>query len=170
INAGKTTHQGLELSLNYPLVQRNLVLNAFANYHYANYRFTEFVDDDTDYSGNELTGTPPHSFNLGLDGQWVSTGLYGHLDFRLLDAMPMRDDNSVYSEAWQTINLKLGWQSTFADHWGLDVYAGINNLLDEKYASMILINAGSFGGRAPRYYYPGLPRNFYAGAKLRYQF
>ena len=52
----------------------------------------------------------------------------------------------------------------------LELYGGINNAFDEKYASMILINAGSFGGRAPRYFYPGLPRNYYGGISLKYIF
>ena len=34
---------------------------------------------------------------------------------------------------------------------------------------MVLVNAGSFGGRAPRYYYPGAPRNYYGGIRLFFQ-
>ena len=171
VNAGKTKHQGLELSLKYDVIyNNNFTFDLFSNYHFANYSFTEFIDDEEDFSGNELTGTAPHTFNVGANARWLATGLYGYLDFRYVDAMPMRDDNSIYSEAYQVANFKLGWQKTFDKHWGLDVYTGINNLLDAKYASMILINAGSFGGNAPRYYYPGLPRNFYGGAKLKYIF
>ena len=31
---------------------------------------------------------------------------------------------------------------------------------------MILINAPAFGGRPPRYYYPGTPRYYYLGIAL----
>ena len=36
-----------------------------------------------------------------------------------------------------------------------------NNIFDVKYASGVVINARGFGGRDPRYYYPGLPRNYF---------
>jgi iron complex outermembrane receptor protein len=35
---------------------------------------------------------------------------------------------------------------------------------------MLLINAGSFGGNKPRYYYPGNPINYYTSLKLKYRF
>jgi iron complex outermembrane recepter protein len=43
----------------------------------------------------------------------------------------------------------------------LRITIGINNLFNTHYASMVLVNAPSFGSNAPRYYYPGAPRNFF---------
>ncbi len=171
INAGKTTHNGMEVFLNYNLLTYPKGLDLFLTYTFSDYQFKEFMDGEEDYSGNELTGTAPHILNAGLDyySQQLK-GFYGHLNFRYVAAMPMRDDNTIYSESYKTINIKAGYQFKIQDKWMFDLYAGINNLLDEKYASMILINAGSFGGRAPRYYYPALPRNFYAGIRLEYSF
>jgi iron complex outermembrane receptor protein len=63
----------------------------------------------------------------------------------------------------------MGWQKAVNKNWDLDLYFGINNLFDTTYASMILINAGSFGGSQPRYYYPGLPRNIFGGVKINYR-
>jgi iron complex outermembrane receptor protein len=83
--------------------------------------------------------------------------------------MPMRDDNSIYSESYGITNIKLGWLRNLGS-FDLDVYGGIQNLFDVKYASMILVNAPSFGGRPPRYYYPGLPINYYAGLSVSYSF
>ena len=132
------------------------------------YTFTvdETIDGEDDYSGNKLTGTAPHIFNAGIDYS-NKTGIYAHLNYKFVDAMPMRDDNSIFSESFQVMNCKVGYQKTFLDKWNLNVFAGINNLWDEHYASMILINAGSFGGNAPRYYYPGLPRNYFGGVELK---
>ena len=48
-------------------------------------------------------------------------------------------------------------------------YGGIRNLFDAHYASMILINAPSFGGQPPRYYYPGTPRYFYLGLRFAFK-
>ena len=50
----------------------------------------------------------------------------------------------------------------------IEIYGGVNNLTDARYASMISVNALSVGGNEPRYYYPGLPRHFFAG--LRFNF
>ena len=43
----------------------------------------------------------------------------------------------------------------------MNISSGINNLFNKKYASGIVINARGIGGRDPRYYYPGLPRNYF---------
>lgn len=169
VNAGKTVHNGLELYGQYQLLDTDRYrVDLFAGYTYSDFRFKDFVDGEEDYSGNELTGTAPHVLNAGVDLYPEENGLYGHLNFRYVDAMPLRDDNSIYSESYLVSNIKLGYRRGLGQ-WELDLFGGINNLLDEKYASMFQINAASFGGSAPRYYYPGLPQNFYGGAALRYR-
>jgi iron complex outermembrane receptor protein len=47
---------------------------------------------------------------------------------------------------------------------------GIQNSLNEKYVASLLPNAVGFGNVAPRYFYPGQPRNYYGGLQLTYQF
>lgn len=174
INAGRTSHLGLELDLNYSHRFENWTLDPFLNYNFAHYTFNEFIDEDNDYSGNELTGNIPHKINSGIKID-SKIGLYGNVIYQFVDRMPMRDDNSIYSDSYQTVDMKIGFEKWFKksrnnkkQEFQLDVYAGIKNLANEKYASQILINAGSFGGNAPRYYYPGLPRNYYAGVSLKY--
>ena len=46
----------------------------------------------------------------------------------------------------------------------------VNNVTNEKYASMILTNASGVGNAQPRFYYPGLPINFYGIISLNYVF
>ena len=52
----------------------------------------------------------------------------------------------------------------------MDWELGVQNLLNEKYASSILPNAVGFGSAPPRYYYPGNPINLYGGFKFIYRF
>ncbi len=166
VNAGQTQHNGLEATLTYDFVKAaNQQLSLQASYNYQAYTFTDFVDDDNDYSGNDLTGTSPHLFNLFLLGNYK--GFYGNLHYQYVDAMPLRDDNTIYSTANFVVNSKLGYQFNISEAWFLDVYAGMANITNETYAAMYLINASSFGGAAPRYYYPGLPRNFYGGLSIK---
>ncbi len=166
VNAGKTTHNGIEIYLHYDILNQRK-LQVFVGYTYADYKFKDFVDDKNDYSGNRLTGTSPHIASAGLDFNEANTGLYGNITFQFTDAIPVNDENSIYSNAYKLLNSKIGWRKTIKRKWNLDLYAGINNILDEKYASMLQINAL---GPAFRYYYPGLPRNFYAGAIFKIQF
>lgn len=166
VNAGKTVHNGIEATLRYSIKFKDFRLEPFLNYTYADYSFEEFIDEENDYSGNELTGTAPHLLTTGI--QFASNTFYGNIIYRFVDAMPMRDDNSIYSDAYQLVDLKVGYKHRFNEDWELNFFTGVNNLFDEKYASMILINAGSFGSNAPRYFYPGLPRNFYLGLEVSF--
>ena len=169
INAGKTTHTGLEAHLDYRLLNKNrTTLDLALNYTYSNFKFKEFIDDDNDFSGNELTGTSPHLLNAILF--YKNKNFYSNLNFQYVDSQPLTDANTIYSDAYSLLNFKLGYQFQLAKKWQFDVYAGLNNIFNEKYASMHQINASSFGGNAPRYYYPGLPRNYYVGLDLKYRF
>ncbi|NJO00611.1 MAG: TonB-dependent receptor, partial [Bacteroidia bacterium] len=170
INAGKTNHNGLELALSYTLYDRGEGSNIqlFTNYTYADYRFEEFVDGDRDFSGNDLTGVPRHSLSAGIDGQ-SKPGFYGNLNFQWISQIPILDDNSRFSEAYALTNLKVGYRQVLARRFHLDAFVGIQNLWDEAYASMLQINAVGFNA-PPRYYYPGLPRNYFGGISLKYAF
>ena len=163
INAGKTIHNGVEVFLN----KRFKNFASDITYTFSDFKFDEFVDEDNDYSGNKLTGTPAHTLNVAL--RYEGQNAYANLNYRFVDKMPMRDDNSIYSEAFNVVNTKVGYKKDIG-RFILDVHAGVNNVLNQKYAAMVLINAGSFGGNAPRYYYPGMPTNFYGGVELRYRF
>ena len=173
INAGETRHRGLEAFLQYTLFNEPERGAFFISYTLADYEFIDFENQGEVFSGNKLTGTPPHHLNIGIDLA-SDFGLYGNITFQYVDAFPIRDDNTLFTDPYQVVNLKIAYdhelkisQSSWFD---LGIYFGIRNVLDEKYSSMILINAASFGGSLPRYFYPGLPRNFYGGVKAAYRF
>jgi iron complex outermembrane receptor protein len=172
VNAGKTINKGLEMTMNYNFLPENRldrVFTGFITYTLAQYTFKDFVEAGNDYSGNALTGVPRHVFNAGLEAK-IPTGFYGNLNFQFVDKIPMRDDNSIYSDPFQLVNLKIGYAKSLSEHFDLDIHGNLNNLFNEKYAAMISVNALGFGGNQPRYFYPGLPRNFYIGAGIRYNF
>lgn len=170
VNAGKTNYIGLELTTNHKIVQSESFRLDLRNAVTLNdFKFDEFINDTEDYSGNQLTGVPKFVFNSTLTGE-TDFGVYFNLNYNYIGEIPMRDDNSVYSDKYQLLNSKIGFRTNLFENFNLNIYGGINNIFDEKYASMLLINAGSFGGNAPRYYYPGEPTNYYAGIDLNYQF
>ena len=170
VNAGKTQHDGLELSVQYEHHYLTSSIYISGNYSLNNYIFKDFINDGDDYSGNKMTGIPSNTANLNATWQGGKQfPLYLNVTYRYVGAIPIYDDNRIFSESYQLVNAKAGYQFLWKEL-TFDAYLGLNNLMNEKYASMIAINSVSFGGRAPRLYYPGLPRNVYAGVRLTYEF
>ncbi|GAA4958673.1 TonB-dependent receptor [Algibacter aquimarinus] len=170
INAGKTQHEGLELAINYQwLNKEKIAINTFLNFTQNNFIFKEFIDEENDFSGNDLTGVPSNVLNAGVDFNSAS-GVYGNINFQQVGSMPITDSNSLYTSSYQLSNLKIGYRIDINKKVQVNLFFGLNNIFDEDYASQILINASSFGGNAPRYFYPGNPRNYYAGINMNYIF
>ena len=170
VNAGKTTYNGVELGLKYSLLNKeNLKIYGSNALSYNDFKFDTFINDTEDHSGNDLTGVPKFTLNSSLNFD-AKFGLYGLINYNYIGEIPLRDDNTIYSESYQLVNSKIGYKSKNSKKLQFDVFIGLNNIFDEKYASMLLINAGSFGGNAPRYYYPGEPSNYYIGTAIKYRF
>ncbi len=170
VNAGKTTHKGIEIGLNYFILNKPSIQLSHSNsLSLHDYTFDEFKDLEDDYSGNDLTGVPDKTFYSQLH-LTSSSGFYTYLNYQFIGEIPIRDDNSVYADSYQLVNLKSGYKINLSKHFQLNAYLGLNNIFNEQYASMLQINAGSFGNNPPRYYYPGQPSNYYAGLNLKYTF
>ncbi|NMH88618.1 TonB-dependent receptor [Flavivirga sp. Y03] len=170
INAGSTKHDGLELSLNYQWLQKEILsINTFVNYTFNNFKFKEFIDGENNFSGNDLTGVPSDIFNTGINIE-SSFGIYGNINFQYVGDMPITDSNNLYSDSYSLTNFKIGYKTSFNKKLNFNLFLGINNIFDETYASQILINASGFNGNAPRYYYPGNPLNYYTGMNINYVF
>ena len=170
INAGETRHNGLEIMgkarwLNLPWLESQLNLS----YMFADYKFMEFTDEGQDHSGNNLPGIPEHKIALGVNFD-LPEGLYLRADWLGVGRMPMNDGNTLYSESYNRLNLKAGIRKTLSENWMVNLHGGIKNATDQHYASMILINAPSFGGAPPRYYYPAEPSTFFGGISIQYAF
>jgi iron complex outermembrane receptor protein len=169
INAGSTNHPGLELKLDYKLIDRpTWTTYLCTNANLTHYRFDRFMDGTNDYSGNKLTGTPATITNWMLETTHHK-GFFANLHYQTVGRMPIRDDNSLYSKAYQLTNLMTGYEKSIGKLL-ISVSSGIQNLLNVRYASMVLINATAAGNQSPRYYYPGLPRNFKSTVNLKYSF
>ncbi|MBA4410989.1 MAG: TonB-dependent receptor [Bacteroidota bacterium] len=169
INAGSTNHPGLEIKLDYRLIQRPEWSSFFRiNANLTRYRFAEFMDNGINYSGNKLTGTPASTTNWMLETIHSKT-LFLNLHVQTVGRMPMRDDNTLFTDAYQLANLMAGYEKSFRKL-SVSLSSGVQNILDQRYASMVLINATAVGSQAPRYYYPGLPRNYKTMISLKYSF
>lgn len=168
-NAGRTLHQGLEVSTDYKiLLSDSFTLSPYFNASFNWHEFKEFVNEEIDYSGKELTGVPNLSLASGIALNFDKFSFFvNHL---YLGEMPMNDSNSLYSDAYSLLNLKLNYSGRLFKTLNYKLNFGVNNVADTKYASSILINATGFNNSEPRYYYPGNPRNYYGGVMLNYHF
>jgi len=165
VNAGRTIHRGVEAQI---FTRLHRQLRAVLNYTYSDHSFDRFRDGEEDFSGNQLTGSPPHRISSRLEWDHPQ-GFFGRLQYDYTDSYPVNDANTVYNAAYQVLALKAGWQGRLISRLSLQVYAGVQNLTDTDYASMVQVNAQGFGGNAPRYYYPGRPRNYYGAVRLEWK-
>lgn len=174
-NAGSSVHQGIEAEISGKLfkawvpAQHWYALDEAGwrlAYSLNHFRFKEFADQGVDFSGKQIPGVPGQFLFTGISIN-LAGGIYGRTDLILSGRMPMNDLNTRYSDAYHVLDLTLGYRKAFGK-WELDFYGSINNFTRQHYASMILVNAPSFGNAMPRYYYPGLPVNYALGLRLAY--
>ncbi len=170
VNAGKSSHRGIEFVLNYELLKTsNFEINTYLSGSFNDFRFKDFVDKGIDYSQNRLTGVPNQQWSTGIDvtttnGFEFNTSLMG------MGKIPMNDSNTKYSDSYTLLDVKATYSFTILKILKAKLNTGINNLLDRKYAAGVLPNAVGFGAVAPRYYYPGNPICFYGGITVSYVF
>lgn len=167
-NAGKTEHKGVELSISFTQpINSFLYISPYINTEITDHKFIDFVDGDKDYSGNLLTGVPDKKVNGGIQLGFKNFNL--NTNFLHIGEIPLNDANELYSERYTVFNAKASYKKELSKQFSLEVNAGINNFTNEKYASSVLINATGFGNSEPRFYYPGMPRNWFGGVKVRYE-
>lgn len=170
INAGSSSHTGVEFLLNYKLLDDKLFqITPYISGAVNDFKFKEFIDNDVDYSGNQLTGVPENQLNFGLD-VITKYGFSVNTSFRTMAKIPLNDSNTKYSEGYSLLDIKTTYAFIILQVLKTELNAGINNVFNTKYAANILPNAVGFGSAAPRYFYPGNPINYYGGLSVAYLF
>jgi len=165
VNAGELKQQGIEISVwaqalppdRHRFVRTLSLQSAFSHNRY---RFGNYRVNANDFSGNKMTAVPdvvwstvvfidlPERFGLSVSHRFTS-------------AMPLNDANTVFAEKFHLVQLKGIWSCALGDDRRLQLSAGVDNLLNERYSLGNDINA--FGNR---FFNPAAGRNGYFG--LRY--
>lgn len=162
-NAGSAVLKGFETMLLYrPSDWLSYSLSASISGN----RFKTFTDGGEDYSGKQLPGIPRVQVFSELVAD-LPLQMQLNISYRHSGKQFVNDANTLELDGWQTLDLGLRYQHLFKKKLRTTARIAFLNIFDEHYASMILINAPSFAGRAPRYYYPALPRN--VNVKLQFQ-
>jgi iron complex outermembrane receptor protein len=165
LNAGGTRQNGIETQASYWLIEpgsKGLLsgLQLQNSYTLSKYLFQNYVNGTINYSGNRLTGTPRSVVISGLDFRFKKN-FYLFAQHNYTSKIALNDANSVFSKSFHLVHFKAGWRTSKPGKPVLDVFAGIDNLLDETYSLGNDLNA--FGGR---FFNAAAPRNFFAGMKL----
>lgn len=163
-NAGATDQKGVEAQVDYALVRKQLgfiqelkLTHAYTGHFF---KFKDYRQNEKDFSGNDLTGVSPNTLVNQLDLR-SQGGFYLNVTHQWVDEMPLNDANTVYQDTYHLMNTRLGWKNTIGIKWDVEIFGGVDNLLNESYSLGNDLNA--FGGR---YYQPAPMRNYYGGVKL----
>ncbi|MFL5741843.1 MAG: TonB-dependent receptor, partial [Flavisolibacter sp.] len=130
-NAGKTRQRGVETYLGYPLFASSALINRgqfWISHTWHVFKYEEFKQFNSDFSGNSLPAEAPHTISTGFDFI-LRNGLLANLNYFFSDKIPLNDANSVYADPYHLVGLKLGYQRRIRDRWRIKIIAGVDNLL-----------------------------------------
>ncbi|UEG53854.1 TonB-dependent receptor [Mucilaginibacter daejeonensis] len=165
INAGGTRQLGLELNFSAWLLKpqstgviRGVQLNEALTV--SRFNFRDYRVNNVDYSGNRLTGVPRQVVVSSLQFR-LPQAIYVFVQHNYTGKLPVNDANSVYAKAYHLLQAKAGWQFSVGRATRLNLYAGADNLLNQRYSLGNDLNAVG-----NRYYNPAPLRNYYAGFSI----
>jgi iron complex outermembrane receptor protein len=162
-NVGDTRQFGIESSLRYEYQPYPLIRNIWLSYAWSNFYY-QYKPTSTGFlEGEKLPSVPEHALSAGIDHEFLK-GLNGSLAYSFVSNIPLNDQNTAYADPCHLLTVKLGYEKTVWKKTSINISAGTDNLLDEKYSLGNDVNA--FGGR----YYNAAPgRSYYVSLALRSQ-
>ena len=159
-NLAANTHDGIEASLTW---QATADLELAARY-----TGTRFVISETDTTrtnrngdlvGNRVPGIP--SKRLYLHTELDHKGFWARLSGEGVSSFYADNANTAEAPRYVLVDLRVGHRGLDVGRVTLKPFAAVDNVLDERYASSVVVNA--FGGR---YYEPGPARSFSLGMNV----
>jgi iron complex outermembrane recepter protein len=164
INSGSSLQKGVEITLAWnPLLEKNKTVSSlkiWSSYTLNHYRFTNYVQNKNDYSGNQLTGVAPTISVSGIDIHFKNS-FYINSTFNFVDRLPLNDANSEYANDYFLAGARVGYTYHSKSKRSMEVWLGVDNALDQKYSLGNDLNA-----TGKRFYNAAAGRNFYFGLKL----
>ena len=164
VNAGGALQQGIEAMFQFKLIpytnKKRVQLYVWSSYAYQPYHFENYQQVAFNYSGNALTGVPKNNLVSGFELEWKQKWNL-NASINAVSTIPLTDANDAYAEAYQLVQMKLGYQFSLKQT-KMHLFAGADNLLNQLYSLGNDINAAG-----KRYYNPAMERNFYIGFTIR---
>lgn len=157
VNAGKTSHRGIEVGFGVELLS-SLRFDAAGSY--TRHKYEDWVTAGADFSGNDMENAPRVLGNTRLT--WTPTAdVSAQLEWIRVDDYWLEAANSSAFPKYgghDLLNVRASWQATQT----ISLFARVMNLADERYA-----DSASISSNTP-VYSPGLPRTYFAGVDVRW--
>ena len=160
VNAGETSHQGIELSVDGKMTE---TLQLAVSYSYAEHFYEDWIQrvssSNVDFSGNEIQSAPRVIANTRLTYKpAILNGGRAELEWVHLGDYWMDQANTGKYAGHDLYNLRLNHRVDKQ----LNVFARVINVTDERYATAASISRGN------NEFAPGMPRTLYAGVDYKF--
>ncbi|MBX7042832.1 MAG: TonB-dependent receptor [Ignavibacteria bacterium] len=174
-NAASVTRNGVEFGFNTEVVKG---LKWLGSYTYSDFVYNTYdavsidangVLSSEKYDGNKEPSNPDHNINteLSYTGNFTKD-ITGYVKgyFNYVSSMFVNDKNvdSLKTDSYSLLGAQIGGNFQLGD-FQIVAYAGVNNILDQKYVSFIQINSDR-----QEYYEAGARSNFFGGINIAYMF
>lgn len=118
------------------------------------------------YDGKDFAGVPNWTLNLGATYNFTQK-LLGNIDMYYQSDMYAQDDfDNYFSKSNDYITVDTNFKYTLNS--GLELYAGVRNLFNEKYANAITSTRSTYGDGPRTVYYPADGRSYFVGFKYNF--
>jgi iron complex outermembrane recepter protein len=165
-NAGSTKQRGIESQAYYQLFQRRSGAitdgRIWVSHTFNDFNYKDFKQGTTDFSGKQLPSVAKHTFAAGLD-LGTKPGIYTNITYFYSDRIALNDANTEFASSYNLLGARLGWKKTIGEKWGINLFAGADNLFDIKYSLGNDINAAG-----NRFFNAAAGRNYFAGIGLQW--
>jgi iron complex outermembrane receptor protein len=157
VNAGKTSHRGVEAGLGVELVQGLRIDSALS---YTRHKYENWITANADFSGKEMEAAPRVLGNTRVS--WSPTASVNtQLEWIHIDSYWLEASNSSSFPKYgghDLFNIRASWQATAS----LALFGRVYNVADTRYADSAQISSNT------PVYSPGLPRTYFAGVDVRW--
>lgn len=168
VNAGNTRQQGVETALSYVVAKSTSKFvtecNIWFNHTYHLFKYHDFKQVATDFSGNRIPSVAPHTVASGIELA-VKYGIYVNVTYFYSDPIPLNDANAEYASSYNLWGFKTGYKRSFGRQLHANVFISGDNLLNQTYSLGNDINAAG-----NRFYNTAPGVNYTAGVGLQYIF
>jgi iron complex outermembrane receptor protein len=157
VNAASSRYHGAELSMDQSLGD---VFKTALSFSWGDYRFDDFTDADGNLlNDNHIPGIPRYQLFASLDYQ-PGRNLGTMLSARWIGERYADNANTAKADGYAVVGIHGSYRVKTAGS-QVRLYAGIDNLFDERYDDNLRINAAS-----GRFFEPAPERGFYLGVSV----
>lgn len=157
VNAGKTSHRGVEAGFGLELLPSLRMDSALS---YARHKYEEWVAATADFSGNDMEAAPRVLGNTRIS--WTPlASVDAQLEWIHIDRYWLEASNSSSFPRYgghDLLNVRARWQATPS----ISLFGRVYNAADSRYADSAQVSSNT------PVYSPGLPRTYFAGIDVRW--